>query len=110
MSVRTRPTRVCPHTDEHHWCHGRVCHARNARCYIRCGECGHPYRTRWHLLAAYRAVIMRDWWQEWRHGRPRYIGNIIFGVSPWMTRWYEPVANTWRPSKIYFCQCCTHDF
>lgn len=63
------------------------CHTdQPGRGYIRCFECGHTYRTRWHLLAAYwRIVLQMDGWQWWRSLRL-------------------------RPSRIYFCQCCIHDF
>lgn len=66
----------------HPYCCRRVCHEVEIdryRHYIWCLECGHPYRTRWHLWLAY----------AWR------FGHI----------WRIP-----RPSRISFCQCCSHDF
>ena len=57
------------------------------RGYIRCFECGHTYRTRWHLLAAY-----------WR---------IVLQMDGWLGAWR---AVRVRPGRISFCQCCIHDF
>ena len=64
------------------------------RWYLRCFECGHVYRTRWHLLGAY-------WREMWTYSR-------IFPKGYSLPRL---IVNTWRrPGKIYFCQCCLHDF
>jgi len=52
------------------------------RGYIQCFECGHVYRTRWHLLAAY-----------WRAAGLRHALKSL----------------RLRPSGISFCQCCIHD-
>ena len=64
------------------------------RGYQHCAECGHVYRTRWHLLAVYRS-------ERWQYSRtfPGEYGllRLLFG-------------GPWRPSKINFCQCCIHDF
>lgn len=74
------------------------CHRDQAgRAYIVCFECGHAYRTRWHLLAAYR----RGRW------RSRHFGH---GGVPDITPWVALLRGWWRPSQISFCQCCIHDF
>ncbi len=78
----------------HEWCCG-VCHERGGRAYIRCYECGHPYRTRWHLLLAYWREHTAIWWRC-RRDNPG--------------RWWHVLPGWWRPSTITFCQCCTHDF
>lgn len=65
------------------------------RCYIRCLECGHVYRTRWHLWLAY--------WREfltYRRTFPEEKYSLL--------RVFLAVLR--RPSKVYFCQCCLHDF
>lgn len=67
------------------------------RGYIRCFECGHTYRTRWHLLGAYRH---RRW-------RSRHFGQ---GGIPDISPWAAFFRGWWRPSRISFCQCCIHDF
>jgi hypothetical protein len=64
------------------------------RCYIQCAECGHVYRTRLHLLLAYRWAMWRSY-REWKDG---------------VTAWSALTRGAWRPSRIYFCQCCIHDF
>lgn len=75
---------------DHQWC-CRTCHDTAGRAYRRCYECGHPYRTKWHLLAAYRAARPAV--------RPPEIG--------W---WRALLGGHWRPARIGFCQCCIHDF
>lgn len=67
--------------------HCLSCHEdQPARGYIRCFECGHTYRTRWHLLVAYWLIVLRiDGWNARRSLRL-------------------------RPARIAFCQCCIHDF
>lgn len=72
-----------------------------ARLYIRCFECCHPYRTRWHLLFAFWREWIPIWWRDWR----------MSGVSSaWRTRWWHLFRGWYRPGRIPFCQCCTHDF
>lgn len=66
------------------------------RCYLQCFECGHVYRTRWHLLAAYR-------WLRWQ-------GWYRWGWMADQGFWSGLLGGWWRPSKIFFCQCCNHDF
>lgn len=64
------------------------------RRYLQCFECQHVYRTRWHLLWAYRVESWRAW-RLWPDEQPLRVA--LFG-------------RVWRPSKITFCQCCIHDF
>jgi hypothetical protein len=64
------------------------------RCYVLCFECGHVYRTRWHLLAAYRHMRLASW---------RRYGHESHWAWAYLCGW-------WRPSRISFCQCCIHDF
>lgn len=74
----------------HPYCCRSVCHETPIEFsdfYIWCLECGHPYRTRWHLFVA--------WLRKSRQ----------LGYSWWI------VARTARrPGRITFCQCCSHDF
>lgn len=71
---------------------GRTWYA--GRCYRQCAECGHVYRTRWHLWLAY--------WREFLAYRRTFPGEYSLPRVVW---------ETWRrPSKVYFCQCCIHDF
>lgn len=71
------------------------------RCYLQCAECGHVYRTRWHLLAAVR----RNLWRA-RHFRGALLNMEPLGISWWRIL----LGGPWLPSKVYSCQCCTHDF
>jgi hypothetical protein len=64
-----------------------------SRCYIQCFECGHVYRTRWHLWLAY--------WREVLTYRR------IFPKEYSLLRVFR---GTWRPGLVNFCQCCLHDF
>lgn len=93
-------------SEAHQWCCSRCHEVDMRRLYIRCYECCHPYRTRWHLWAAYWRIHIRHWWQDWR-GR---------GLRPpasrpdWRVKWWHAFSGYWRPSRIPFCQCCIHDF
>lgn len=64
------------------------------RSYIRCFECGHAFRTRLHLWLA-------DWRASWR--------TAPFGIH-WRERWYLRLRPPPRPSVIFSCPCCSHDF
>jgi hypothetical protein len=69
---------------------------RLRRWYRECSECGHVWRTRWHLLLDYRFA---RWW-GWRR----------FGWAEDCPAWRIYLGGHWRPGRIPFCQCCTHDF
>jgi hypothetical protein len=111
--VPDRPVGYQPRRRHSNKCNGRVatewCY-HNLHCmgcgmvvptrgYVGCGECGHVYRTRWHLLYAYWGVFLPIWWHDWRH--PMFPG--------FRSRWYDVFRGRLRPSRIYFCQCCLHD-
>lgn len=99
--------RVCPQAPPHEWCCSR-CHMGHHRVYLRCPECGHPYRTRWHLWLAYLRVHRRLWWRD-LHAVGWAQPTGLAPVFP-RTRWWHLFAATWRPGRVRFCQCCTHDF
>lgn len=80
--------------------HCLSCHEDQPRpFYIWCFECGHTYRTRWHLLVAYR--VKR--WQVRRAYR-------TIDPDDREPVWSVLLGGWWRPSRISFCQCCIHDF
>ena len=59
--------------------------------YQVCGECFHVYRTRLHLL--------------WDHAK------IVFGLCSWWRRIPWKLASAFiRPSRIFSCPRCAHDF
>lgn len=74
-------------------CHRRV---PERGYYIACGECGHAYATRWRLLWDYRV-------KRWQVGRR----STFLPREGW---WLSLLGGWWWPSRIYFCQCCIHDF
>ena len=82
-------------TYEHPYCCRRLCHepeveSKPSSYYVSCFECRHYYRTRWHLAAAYLRRIVED--RMW-----------------WAIHW-QTLRRVLRPSRIFFCQCCSHDF
>jgi hypothetical protein len=96
MPERIQRKRVnCVRSDgyiSHPYCCRHVCHEVEIdtyRHYLWCLECGHPYRTRWHLAIAYA-----------RKGRE-------LGIQ---RRWLRTLVAFLQPSQIFFCQCCSHDF
>lgn len=106
--IAATEARVCPQRHPHEWCCGR-CHAGDERAYVRCGECGHPYRTRWHLWFAYLREHVLAWWWEMHTVRWRQPSGLA-PVFP-RTRWWDLFdMRCWRPGRVFFCQCCTHDF
>lgn len=101
-------------SEVHQWCCSRCHEVDLPRLYIRCLECCHPYRTRWHLLFAYWRAHVRHWWREWRTDQPSggrlLIDALELGFEWRPTRWWHIFHGYWRPSRIPFCQCCIHDF
>jgi hypothetical protein len=53
------------------------------RVHAVCGECGHTWRTRWHLIWHEHKVLHSLDWPFWRSFR--------------------------RPKRISVCPCCVHD-
>lgn len=86
--------------------------------YIACLECGHAYHTKWSLWRAYQRAKWSMARSAWR-ARPRRWRALRGPVDPWGPPLGDnPIGITWdavltlsrRPSKIYFCQECVHDF
>jgi hypothetical protein len=104
-------SRVCPAgVIAHQWCCG-ACHETAGRSYIRCYECGHPYRTRLHLLVAYRVAYARLLWRDRRDPLlPPDVSRSEWRAKGMFPRWWDLTRGWWRPSRIAFCQCCSHDF
>lgn len=139
MSV-SRPAVKLPRkatTDAHmrtdRYCFGCYRRQPRGRCYLTCGECGHRYRTRWHLFLLWRWGFTKVWWLDWYHA-PRQGGKHTFRMmlplpdwaADWVQvqldepfvsleapslclRWYHILARPWLPSQISMCPCCIHD-
>lgn len=80
------------------WCHMEP-ETIPKNVYRVCLECGHV-STRWTLLRAY-----------WRESNPkRAISCLGDDETLWQKARYFVHRYTRRPSRIYFCQECIHDW
>src|SRR6266704_254167 len=69
------------------------------RVYLVCGECGHLYRTAWHLRLA-------DW-RAYRRATRRWARPAASWLAYWRGWWRTVML---RPDRIYSCPHCAADF
>lgn len=75
---------------------------RTRRTFITCFECGHVY-TRWSLWRAWTRTgkELARWDRE---HPPPFAHTPPSRLRQWAHRWFK------RPSRIFHCQECVHDF
>lgn len=109
-------------------CSNLHCHSHNVdepgRGYIICTECGHLYPTRWHLwwrrVREMAPTLWGDRPSRWRHLRAHHLPAIELASLGLLGPIKPPTWPDWfwnllrlpfrRPSRISFCQECSHDF
>jgi hypothetical protein len=107
------PAYPCPWENHQHgldwsdcWVHHRS-EKITKRTYIVCFECGHVY-TRFGLWRAWvrSGKIVRNFDKKYPPPYTAAVNRMTYWDSCkfWWHRWFM------RPSKIFFCQECIHDF
>ena len=77
-------------------------HELPVRAAEQCGECGHAWRWGWLLT-------VHDAWLWWQMGPT--LNDGWGNRAPWwrLDRLHTRI-HVRRPSKIWSCPCCSHDF